>query len=44
MAMEFAQRKGIEYLVGTVFGQSMTCSGTALCSPELVVELKFVHV
>ena len=39
-----SQRKGTEYLVGTVLGQSTTCSGTALCSLELVVGLKFVHV
>ena len=39
-----SQRKGTEYLVGTVLGQSTACSGTALCSSELVVGLKFVHV
>ena len=39
-----SQRKGTEYLVGTVLGQSTACSGTALCSSELVVGLKFIHV
>ena len=27
-----SQRKGIECVMGTVLGQSMACSGTALCS------------
>ena len=38
-----SQRKGTECLMGTVLGQFMACSGIALCSPELVVGLKFVQ-
>ena len=38
-----SRRKGTECLMGTVLGQSMACSGTTLCSPKLVVGLKFVH-
>ena len=32
--------KGTECVMGTVLGQSMTCSGTALCSPGFVDGLK----
>ena len=40
----WSQRKGTEYLVGTILGQSTAFCGTALCSPELVVGLEFIHV
>ena len=34
------QRKGTECVMGTVLGQSTACSGTALCSPGFIDELK----
>ena len=45
MAMKFGPKeRGTEYLVGTILGMSTACCGTALCSPELVVGLEFIHV